>query len=283
MISIVKQSRAILNELNNLSFNSVYYYSLNKIYIGGESGLFLELNYNSITSNKFTSNIITVSKFLTATDEYKLIEDINSIYHTKINNWSLTYSTVGVGITSSKDCLFLCCNNNNLIIYEINNFVPEHDFIYIGWSQSIGDITTITKVADSSQIILSANKTISFDINQISTIDNIKNLVNPNTYSVLYNDKSNKIFDYNGNLYNVGNIGLSNVYNYATFSYVNIDSTLSARFSPKMLFLDYDIATKMNFFDSNFNYRLPICVTFSNEPDKINFTQPTTDNYYIQY
>lgn len=311
------------------SYNRVMYYSYTNVYIAGENGVFMELNYSSSTGWSLTQrNII---KYLSTTDEYELIEDINDIFYTSFTaSWDLNYSGLtGLGIINPKECLFLVTNNSNIIIYEINNFVPEFDFIYLSFTQSIGDITSITQQANTNNIVVSANEVILFDISTFDYVTTTSNLIISNTYSVLYASYNNRIFDYEGTtLYNVGNMALIGDYTYPnpyapfwsnndglTYSYFcypastadsvvypigaivvynynvyqslvssnndnlpdispvewgnigylpsDLISISTETVTPKMLFMDYDMANKLNFFDSNYNYRLPVSITFS--------------------
>ena len=243
------------------SYNKVIYYSYNTIYIGGETGIFLELNYSDVTKWSLTKR--TIYKNLTLTDQYELVEDINDMQYIgyTASTWNLNYSATGYGINPIKDCLFLTTNNNNIIIYEINTFVPEHNYLYLVFSQSIGDITSITQQHNTTNIVVSADNTIIFDINTFATVSTTSNLIIGTTYSILHSDYSNKIFDYNGqDLYNVGNFSLIKDYNYGTTTYATV-STIDTK--SKLLVVDYDIADKLNFFDSNYDYRLPNSITFS--------------------
>ena len=250
-------------DVQNYSYNKVIYYSYTTIYISGENGVFLELNYTDISSNKWSLTQRNIVKYLTTSDEYELIEDINTMFHASFTaSWNLNYSGVtGLGISSLKDCLFFGTNNNNLIVYEINNFVPEFNFIYLSFSQSLGDITSVTLQEGTSNIIVSGNDTISFDVNQFNKISISSNLISSlGTFSVLSSTYSNQIFDYNGSvLYSACNMGVISGYDYTSGAF-NIQA---AAVSPKFLLMEYDMADKLNFFDSNYNYIVPNMVTFS--------------------
>lgn len=75
---------------------------------------------------------------------------------------------------------------------------------------------------------------------------------------------ANKVYDFGGieNII-VGNAALSKTNDYSNSTYLELDPTLSSKLKSKMLFLDYDIAAKLNFFDDSGNYRLPSSPTFS--------------------
>jgi hypothetical protein len=262
-----KWEQLIFSGTEAYSYNKVLYYSYSTIYIIGENGVFLELNYTDLSSTKWSLTQRSIIKSLTEIDEYELIEDINDMFYsnfsggTTSNIWALNYETTGTGIETSKDCLFLVTNNNNVIVYEINSFVPEHNFLYLSFSYSFGDITSVTRQQNTNNIIISGNEVVSFDINNFGTVSTTSNIITSTSYTTLYTDYNNRIFDYNGiDLYNVGNIALVSVYNYATSSYLPINNET---INPRLVIMDYDMADKLNFFDSNYNYRLPTSVTFS--------------------
>jgi len=259
----------------NYSYNKVIFYNYNLIYIGGENGIFCELTYSYLTG--YSPNFINLVKNLTLTDTYDLIEDINDMYYTHFDTyetgWGLTYSTqvdlmAGNGITYSMDCLFIVTNNSNILCYEINHFVTEHGVLYLSFSQSIGDLTCITRQRGTNNMIVSGDNIIEFDINTFKYLSTTSNLISGTSYSIISSDYSNRLFDYNGqDLYNVGNFALINDYNYASASYTPI---ITETIVPKMLFMEYDIADKLNFFDSNYDYRLPNSVTFSSGLSNLN-------------
>lgn len=256
-------NKITFNGIGNFSYNRVIYYSYTTIYISGENGVFLELNYTDFSPTKWSLTKRNISKFLSTTDEYELIEDINDMYHISFtSSWSLSYNGVaGLGISASKDCLFFGTNNGNIIVYGINNFVSEFDFLYLGFSQSLGDITSITNQKGTPNIIVSGNNTISFNINSFGSVSTTSNFIyNAGTYSVLGITYSNSLFDYNGSvLYSSSNLGVLTGYTYGVSTFAIQSSTVS----PRLLLLEYDMADKLNFFDSNYNYRLPTSVTFS--------------------
>lgn len=247
------------DSIQSYSYNKVVYYSETTAYIGGENGIFLQLDYSDTYGWSLTQ--INISKDLTVTDQYDLIEDIQDMYYTRFNTWGLSYSTAtSSSISTIKDCLFIVSNNGNIIVYDINNFI-NHDFLYLSFSQSLGDLTSITRQFGTDNIIVSGDSTISFDINVFNSVSTTSNLIIGSSYTTLYTDYNNKIFDYNGNtLFAVGNYSLASEYIYFTEDYIYIESYDS---KPRMLFMDYDLADKLNFFDANYDYRLPNSITFS--------------------
>lgn len=248
---------------DNYSYNRVFYYTYNKIYIGGEIGIFCELNYSDTSG--YTPNFINLIKNLTLTDLYDLTEDITDMYYTHFDTWGLTYSgpvdlMAGNGITYSMECLFMV-TNKNILCYELNNFVTEHDVLYLSFSQSIGNLTSITRQLGTDNMFISGDKLFTFDINTFKYASTTSNSISGTSYSIISSTYSNRLFDFNGtDLVVASNYGIINNFNYASASFAPIQTETV---TPRMLFMEYDMADKLNFFDANYNYRLPNSVTFS--------------------
>jgi hypothetical protein len=257
--------RKILIGKDNYSYNRVFYYNYNLIYIAGETGVFCELKYSDTSG--YTPNFINLVKNLSLTDTYDLIEDINDMYYTHFDTWGLTYAVpvdlmAGNGINYSMECLFMV-TNNNLMCYEINNFVTEHAVLYLAFSQSIGNLNSITRQKGTDIMYVAGDNIISFDINTFKYASVTSNQVSGTTSSLISDSQyTNRLFDYNGEyIYNVGNFASIYERNYSTVStYISISTET---ITPRMLFMEYDMADKLNFFDSDYNYRLPNTITFS--------------------
>jgi len=252
----------------NWSYNRCLYYNYNLIFLAGENGLFVELTYSDLSGFNFEQ--INLVKNLSLTDTYDLIQDINDMYYTHFDTyqygWGLTYATAvdlmaGNGITYSMDCLFMVTNNSNILCYEINNFVTEHDVLYLSFSQSLGDLTSITRQNGTNNMFVSGDNLYTFDINTFKYVSTTSNQIGGSSYSIVASTYSNRIFDFEGvDLYRACNF--ANIYDYNYTSSIET-SIQTETVIPKMLFMEYDMADKLNFFDENFNYRLPNSVTFS--------------------
>lgn len=95
-----------------------------------------------------------------------------------------------------------------------------------------------------------------------------------------YDKYVNSLFDFQGQeLYMCGNNSLLNYSNYIPVLY-DIDSTFGDKYKPKLLFLDYDIASKLNFFDDTQSYRLPNSLTFSSSDIGTYIEITNKDNEY---
>ena len=271
-------------EFNEYSYNKVIFNAYDKAYIGGDSGVFIEMTYNN---NKWTLYKRAILKYLDInepTEEYLLVDDINDmsiISYTSSNPWGLTYS-----IQDNKDVLFLCTNGGNVLFYDINNFISNYDFVYLSFTSSTEDITSISAISGSSSIFISSDKVYSIDINNFTNINSVSNQITSTFSSIIIGDVYvNKMNSYD-NLYLCGNNSTLYKYDFTSLTFSSIDSEFNFKYNSKLLFLDYDIGSKLNFFDTSYNYRLPDSITFSisdisdfihidNKPNEVNWI-----NYY---
>ena len=280
-----------VDDFSGYSYNKVIYYSIDKFYVVGDSGIFLEF---ILTGGDWTINKKRVAKYIDDDDEYILVEDINSIVSFTSSNWGLFYAA-GSGITSSipsyKEGLMLVTSNNNFIIYNLNGFV-DYDFLYLDFESynydNYGDINSVTWKSDTNEFYFAGQEIYSFDINNFQTIgSSVSNIIYGATGATLSQDVyANSIKDYNQSILLVA--GNNSLFDYATYSYLIdevLDSTFSVRLKSKLLFLDYDIASKLNFFDDQQNYRLPNSATSSSYsiPTYINLKPLSGETNWLTY
>jgi len=264
-----KWTKIVKNELDPYSYNKVVYNDIHKAYIGGESGVFIQVEY---INNEWIFYKRKISKYLDInepTEEYLLVDDINDMFLTSFTSsiWNLTYSTATQSVVpSNQDVLFIVANGGNILIFDTNDFIPSYDFLYIAFTQSKSDINSITRISGSSSVYIAADKVYSIDISEFNLIDPISNnIVSSTTHSVIvaYDNYVNKLFDYQGqNLYLCGNNSTLYSSGY-TSSIYDVDSNFNDRYDSKLLFLDYEVGSKLNFFDDSQTYRLPDSITFS--------------------
>jgi hypothetical protein len=200
------------------------------------------------------------------TEEYLLVDDINdmtSFSYTASNPWNLssTYST----ILTDKQGLIIAANGGNLLMCDLNNFTSTYEFVYLSFNQSISDIQSVAVVSGSSDIYIASDNVYSIDINNFTTLSPTTNNISSTYSSTLqYSYYANKILDYNGQqLFFCGNYSTLYYSPYDNLLY-DIDSFFNYRYTSKLLFLDYDIASKLNFIDiTSQNYKLPASFTSS--------------------
>lgn len=171
-------------------------------------------------------------------------------------------------ITDS-DFLLLTTNNNNIILYDIDNKFNDFNFIYLDFNgNDYGDIKRIIKRLNNNFYFSSDKGVFSFGFDNFPIVGKGTGIYNISYgldgADLVYENYVNDIFDYKGQeLILSGNESLLLSHTYSlTFNDI-IDSGFSERNKSKMLFMNYDIASKLNFFRDNGEYRLPESITFT--------------------
>jgi hypothetical protein len=277
-----KWERIKVSAFDSFYYNKVIFYSANSFYIGGNAGIFIEFRRDINGWKAFRKRI---SRFIDDEDEYLLVDNINDILYTNID-WNLNYSFSTQSIPLNKDLLFITTDDSKIIAYDINK-TTKFNFIYLDFNEKYGDIINITRRQGTNNFYFtgiseqtSDSGLFSFDITDFQNlgVDNeFSNTVLSNTASYFESDYySNETFDYNGDeLLICGNesLLLSSTYG-VTFSFNEFDPNFEDKLKSKMLFLDYDMASKLNFFRDNGDYRLP---------DSVDFILPLTAGSYVEF
>lgn len=250
-------------ELDSFDYNRVIYYKIDRFYVSGNTGVFIEFTFSS---NQWNAYKRRVSSFINSDDEYLLVENINDMIATNMN-WGLSYSYGSYSIPTNKDLLILTTNNGNIITYDMTRTVPEFDFLYFNFGENYGDIKSIVREGTSQNFYFSTgeNGIYSFNIDDFRYITSSESNIISGTYATPIDSIiPNEMYDFNGiELAICGNTSLFDYMTYSIGSFNEIDSLFDKRLRSKMLFLDYDIGSKLNFFDSSQNYRMPNSLTFS--------------------
>lgn len=277
-------TRYYIDIFNDYNYNKVIYYNSSTIFICGDNGIFIRLINNNdewyALKKKISQNEYTDS-------EIDLVDNINDMCIGDINpKISLSaYNSTGTDITGAKvlygKYLFLSTDGNKIIIYDFindnygvtNAIVTTDNTYYLNINNNdYGDIKNICVVKNILYFNATDTKTdtdylFSIKLNtftQLNTFDSIEyEIQNTNTIYSTYNASklypcyTNRIYDYNNiELFICGNYSLKEKMYYVTkqFSdYTDIDKKLKSR----MLIMDYDIASKVNFFTDDGDYRLP--------------------------
>lgn len=208
-----------------------------------------------------------------------LNNSINSGYVSTTHNYQVE--------TNSGNLLLLAANNSTVICYDIDRLITnsQNQFIYFTPTQSFSDVRSIS-MADGYDIQVIGDKVYRFNIGNFTINGTVSNTATGNV-SVSIDKYINKlIFNVENDVpYFVGNNSLAQFFNINTLSYTDLDPTLNSKIKSKFLFLDYDIASKLNFFTDEGEYRLPSSVTFSQS----SFTQSLVlsslsgENNWIDY
>ena len=249
------------------NFDSYNYYKVifsdySKFYVVGRGGVFIEFS----DENGWNAYKRRISKQIDDDDEILLSDHINDIYKTNIN-WNLNYSFSSNTIPNNKDIILLSTDSNNIICYDLND-TTDKEFIYLDLGGEYGDIKNITGIYGSNSFYFSNDLGI-YKFN----IDDFKKLGIGNSFSnsslitktpeLIFNGYANNLYDYNGtDLLFCGNYSLTKTYNYIIKQISELDINFNSRLKPKLLFMDYDIGGKLNFFTDEGDYRLPNSVSF---------------------
>jgi subtilisin-like proprotein convertase family protein len=249
-----------VTNFNSFTYNKVIFVSYTKFYLGGRGGVFIEFEEDI---NGWVARRRRISKQIDDDDEYLLIDHINDLWKTSINNWGLSYSYYTQSIPTTKDIVLIGTDDGKLIAYDENNFV-DPEFIYLDFDRSYGNIRNITQQSGTDNFYFSGDNGIyQFDIKDFKYLgvgNTYSNTIisdsEPHLISTLY---ANKLYDYKGEeMLLCGNYALVNSATYSsTFNFSVLDPTFSKKLKSKLLFMDYDIGSKLNFFTDEGEYRLP--------------------------
>lgn len=267
--------RIKIDAFDSYYFNKVVYAKSNRFFIGGNNGIFLDFRRDL---SGWTAYRRRVSKFEDQEDDYILVDNINDLIYVEIDSWNPSYSYSTQSTLNNKELVFLVTNDSKVIVHDTNQSIPfETQFFYLNFDQNYGDIVNITRRDGTNDFLFTATGEFGdggifkFDLNDFDLIgieDPISNSiitsstqsVDPQLTSSLY---TNRLFDYNNEIIISGNNSIFMSSGYTDpLDFSDLDPNFDSRLKSKMLFLDYDIASKLNFFTDEGNYRLPIPVEF---------------------
>jgi hypothetical protein len=113
-------------EFERFSYNKVLHYGTNEVYIGGETGIFLQLIYTGNTWIFYKKDPV---KKLEELDQYSMVGDINDLFSTKfVNIKSLTSSTTITNNDIGLEDTFIYTtklNKNNQLEVSIDSYLFE--------------------------------------------------------------------------------------------------------------------------------------------------------------
>lgn len=272
--------RIRVEAFDSFNFNKVLYVNPTSFFIGGDAGLFVEMKKDI---SGWTAYRRRISKIIDDEDDYLLVDNINDLYYTNISTWGLTFSYSTQSTSTDKELIFIACDDNKIIAYDLNDSIPNFDFVYLDFGKDYDDIVNVSRQNGTNTFYFtgldvgSGNSGLfSFDIGSFSQIGVGSSYSNTilagqyigNTWSSVANYVSsyypNEAFSYENELIICGNNSLLRT---ATFSsnlnFQLLDSSFEDRLKSKLVYLDYDAGAKLNFFDDFGGYRLPTSVTFS--------------------
>ena len=265
--------RLKINDFSSFYYNKVVFRRADSFFIAGNAGVFIEMKEDINGWSAFKRRI---SRFVDDDDEYLLVDNINDMYYTSVNSWGLSFSYSTQSIATDKELLFLVTDDSKVIVYDINDSIGEFDFVYLEFPRDYDDIINITNrkgtntyyftgldIQSGDSGIFSFNLS---DFQYIGVGNSYSNTIMSSTFATYESSYfPNEIYDHNGDqLLICGNTSLLEISTYSTsFSFDVLDSTFEQRLKSKLLYLDYDAGSKLNFFNDFGEYRMPNSLTFS--------------------
>jgi hypothetical protein len=276
--------RIRIEAFDSYYFNKVIYNKSNRFFIAGNNGIFIDFRRDL---SGWTAYRRRISRFDDSEDDYLLVDNINDLLYLETNDWNLDYTYSTQSTNTYKELIILSTNSSKIIVHDINNSIPfSTEFFYLKFDNNFGDITNISIKSGTNRVLFTAtgddgnSGIFGFNLDNFDTIgkdDPVSNVivsstqsVSPELFSGLF---TNRLFDYNGQeLIIAGNNSIYKRSNYSQpLVFSDLDSNFESRLKSKMLFLDYDIASKLNFFTDDGDYRLPEKVNFNFSNNTISF------------
>ena len=235
-----------LSDFDGYNYNKIIFTTIDKFYVGGDNGVFIEFEYN--LGNWFAYKR-RISRYLDGLDdEYLLVDDIIDMVYFQNG----TNSFVGIG-----------CELNQLFIYDISNSLSAtYSFLYLqdtlNTNNNFGDISGITWIGSTSSLFFSTFE----HIYQVNPLSGFMGMSNSNVFSTTFSrfltqSAINAITSYGNNLIYTGNFSLWQKSDLMAVTSSVYDPTFFDRLKPRLLFLDYDIGSKLYWFDDYGQYRIP--------------------------
>lgn len=281
-------SKLNIQEFDNFKYNKVIFNKLNEAIIIGDNGVLIELTYDGNSWDYTLNNPIRRESI---NDDFELVRNLNDIIEIETTTWGLSYISSNNNVINSNKSFYLIVGDDNLLmVYDRNNFIVEHDYLFLNLNQNIGNIKNVININDN--IYLISDNHYKFNLNIFSDVDNISNEISTNTLLDLINSKEyNNISRFNNEIELVGDNLTLDYYNSIAFP-ININTRVNTIFEDKLksklLFLDYDMGSKLNFFGDDLEYRLPneeeipICIGTSSQ-STIEFSSLSGEESWIDY
>ena len=276
--------------LNGESFNKAVFLDSSNLYIVGNDGVFLELNY---TNNNWVIYKRDVIQYDPIKGDYLLVYDIKDVAMINVIDWVINNNDIDIVLNG--DFVLFATLENKIILYDKYKQIGNYYFLYLDIEPNklgdYGDINNLkTFKSDNRYFYFSSDYVYGLDIHSLNILSSDSNILTSISSAEIFCNTyvNNFTLDDSGILYVCGNNFLLDSSSTSVYSSYDYDIngfyklyTAYGTYNSKMLFLDYDIATKTNFFDTSGNYILPQSVTFSFTDSVIlSNIQGIRDNYY---
>jgi len=265
----INWTRLRVSGLDTFYYTKCIFTLTNTFIVAGRNGILVEF-VDNLTG--WTATRRRISKFIDDDDEHLLVDNINDLWRTTVTTWSPTFSYLTQSISQNKDLIFLTCDTNKLIAWDYSGSNGVFDFLYFDLGDDYGDIMNITKRDQTLDFYFTGLRTstgesgvFKFDLSNFGYIgvgNSYSNTLQHSTSSTpqfISTSYPNEIIDYGGNeLLICGNESLRSIGTYSLgLNLVDFDQTFRTRMRSRLLYLDYDAGSKLNFFTDFGDYRLP--------------------------
>lgn len=268
--------RLTIEDFESFTYTKTIFITRNRFLIVGRNGVFLDVQE---TIKGWMAYRRRISKILDDSDEVVLYDNINDIILASVD-----FSPNN--IPEIVDVIFIVSDNGSIVMCRVDGVkIGVAEFAYLGFDSDYKDIKNIANANGTKYFYFTNNDGLyRFEISDyLSTgtyVNSYTNVITPSKFPVFIGEHySNTILDYGPSLVLVGNNSFFRIANYFLGSItpttpLNIyDSQFESRLKSKLLFMDYDMASKLNFFTDSGEYRLP-------EPIVIDtFLGTTSSNY----
>lgn len=233
-----------IEDFDGYNYNKVLFTGIDKFCIGGDNGVFIEFKYNLGNWMAYKRRI---SKYVDGLDdEFLLVDDITD----------LSYFTQSV-----YEYMAISCRGESIYLYDISNSITStYSFLYLEDfnGNNFGDISSVTYNSNDGNLFFSTFE----NVYRLDPLDGNLLYNNSNIYSTTFSvfltqSAINSIDSYESELLMCGNFSLWLGSDLSSSTYSLYDSTYFSRLKPRLLFLDYDIGSKLYWFDDYGQYRLP--------------------------
>jgi hypothetical protein len=231
----------------DFSYSGVIYHNYNKVFITGSNGTFIKAERadNKWKLNKkniiYKSNSVSKIEYATINGIYTSQNNVPfQIGSDTITNYILFYT--------NNDIYIFDVDTEKYYVLETNDTVTNHNFTSVLSNNVYGEFIAISNGNMYS---------ISADYSSVTLDETISNVIETSFNNLSIGSDYKFITPHNSNDYIIvgGNRNIITT-NYNTLSPSDVYQ-LDFTFKPKMIYLDYDIAAKLYYFDNQGNYTLP--------------------------
>lgn len=250
--------------------------NLYSFYIIGDRGSFFHLQK---IDNQWIVSIKELLRIDSQNEREIVRDNLNFFVLHKTSNWILegerTREKEFFVVTSDRDDLFIVDKNN---FSNFPNLVLNVDFLNLMPK-------TLTFVGDD--LVISGSNLISFGITALGLATQSSNIIRQGSWQVFSDKSYERVNSFQNSLWITGQNSQAKNYTYPGFT-ISFDYTKSFTdtLTPRFLFLNYDLATKVNFHDYSGTYRLPTPYTFSSfftQGDFFEISSPPGQRTWVDY